>query len=77
MIKRLVLRAIELFQMTRIWRAPSCRFYPSCSDYVHAAVEQHGVIPGVVLGFWRLLRCQPLHPGGVEFVPKKLNFPGR
>jgi uncharacterized protein len=76
MIKRLVLKAIEIFQMTRPLRKPACRFFPSCSDYAHAAIERHGILSGAALSAWRLLRCHPLHPGGVEFVPEKPLFPG-
>jgi len=75
MIKPLVLKAIRLFQHTRVFRAPACRFYPSCSDYAYGCVERHGIILGVLLSIWRVLRCQPLHPGGVDDVPDKLPLP--
>ncbi len=51
------------------WLGQHCRFYPSCSDYCREAVERHGVIAGIMLGVKRLLRCQPLHPGGYDPVP--------
>lgn len=46
-----------------------CRFYPSCSQYATEAVQHHGALRGGWLGFRRLLRCQPLHPGGIDYVP--------
>jgi putative membrane protein insertion efficiency factor len=48
---------------------PSCRFYPSCSQYALVAVERHGVVRGAGLAAWRLLRCNPWNAGGVDDVP--------
>jgi putative membrane protein insertion efficiency factor len=47
----------------------ACRFYPSCSDYASEAIELHGIIRGVALTTWRLLRCQPFSRGGFDPVP--------
>ncbi|MDH3378742.1 MAG: membrane protein insertion efficiency factor YidD [Gammaproteobacteria bacterium] len=52
------------------WFGPSCRFYPSCSDYAASAIEQHGVIGGLYLSVKRLAKCHPWHPGGVDPVPE-------
>ena len=43
-----------------------CRFYPSCSQYFILAVEKYGVISGSLRGLWRILKCQPFHPGGYD-----------
>jgi putative membrane protein insertion efficiency factor len=48
---------------------PACRFYPSCSNYAATAVREHGVVRGSWLALSRLARCNPWHPGGVDFVP--------
>jgi len=48
---------------------PSCRFYPSCSEYAYQAIVRHGPFKGLVLAGRRLLRCHPFHPGGVDPVP--------
>ena len=50
---------------------PSCRFYPSCSAYAIEALAVHGLLRGVALTAWRLLRCGPWHPGGVDPVPPR------
>ena len=48
---------------------PACRFHPSCSSYALEALHKHGALRGVRLTIWRLLRCQPFHPGGFDPVP--------
>lgn len=49
--------------------AGSCRFQPSCSDYMAEAVRTHGAIRGVWLGVRRLARCHPFGRYGVDPVP--------
>ncbi len=57
----------------RRWVSPAlparCRFYPSCSSYALTALQTHGAVRGTLLTIWRLLRCQPFHPGGYDPVP--------
>ncbi len=52
------------------WISPalprSCRFSPTCSEYARLAVLRHGALHGGALSFWRVLRCQPLSPGGID-----------
>ncbi|GAA4622717.1 membrane protein insertion efficiency factor YidD [Cellulomonas oligotrophica] len=48
---------------------PTCRFYPSCSQYAVVAVQRHGALRGTWLAIRRLLRCHPWNPGGVDDVP--------
>jgi hypothetical protein len=48
---------------------PSCRFFPSCSEYACQALAKHGVLKGVWLAGKRLLRCHPWHAGGYDPVP--------
>jgi uncharacterized protein len=48
---------------------PSCRFTPTCSQYMLEAVTKYGSIRGVWLGTKRLLKCHPMHPGGYDPVP--------
>jgi putative membrane protein insertion efficiency factor len=47
---------------------PACRFYPSCSTYTEEAIQKHGILKGFAVGFSRLGRCHPWHPGGYDPV---------
>jgi len=49
-------------------KAPSCRFYPTCSQYAIEAIEKKGVIKGSLLAIWRILRCNPFSRGGYDPV---------
>lgn len=57
------------------WISPAlparCRFYPTCSTYAVQAIVTRGTVVGLLLTGWRLLRCQPFHPGGVDPVPPR------
>lgn len=48
---------------------PTCRFYPSCSQYAVIALTRHGALRGTWLAVRRVLRCHPWNPGGVDDVP--------
>ena len=51
-----------------------CRYYPSCSTYAEQAVRRYGIIRGLVLAGWRLLRCNPWSHGGVDLVDDQRLF---
>ena len=51
-----------------------CRFHPSCSTYAIEAITRHGAARGSVLACWRIARCHPWHPGGVDAVPDRPPF---
>jgi putative membrane protein insertion efficiency factor len=50
---------------------PSCRYTPTCSQYAVEALEQRGVIVGIALTAWRILRCHPFVKGGYDPVPTR------
>jgi putative membrane protein insertion efficiency factor len=44
-----------------------CKYHPSCSCYALDALREFGVLRGLVLAGWRLLRCNPWSHGGVDY----------
>lgn len=45
-----------------------CRFYPSCSQYGFEVIKKRGLIVGLPLALWRVVRCNPWNQGGVDPV---------
>ncbi|QDV27266.1 membrane protein insertion efficiency factor YidD [Aureliella helgolandensis] len=45
---------------------PSCRFQPTCSEYMIGAIGKYGPIRGTLKGIWRILRCHPFNRGGAD-----------
>jgi len=64
---RLLVALLDLYKRRISPLLPrSCRFTPTCSEYARLALLKHGLLRGLALSAGRLLRCQPLHPGGVD-----------
>ena len=73
-MKELAIKKIRFYQrkISPLF-PPRCRYYPTCSQYAVTAIERFGIIRGGLLAVWRLLRCNPLFPGGLDPVPEKRN----
>ena len=53
---------------------PRCKYYPSCSEYAAQAIGKFGILRGLVLAGWRLLRCNPWSDGGFDPVEDQRLF---
>ncbi|HEY3757545.1 MAG TPA: membrane protein insertion efficiency factor YidD [Opitutaceae bacterium] len=76
MIEQIPIGLIRVYQvalspiMPALCGSPcGCRFSPSCSQYAIEALAQHGLVTGSALAAKRILRCNPLNPGGIDPVP--------
>jgi len=64
---RAIIALIRLYQATiSSWKRPSCRYIPTCSEYAVDAVRKYGVARGLSRATLRVLRCNPLFPGGYD-----------
>ncbi len=72
MLKTLVKAPIQFYRkFISPLKPPSCRFYPTCSQYALEAIEVHGAAKGSYLAVKRIVKCHPFHPGGLDPVPPK------
>lgn len=63
----LIIRVYQLFISPMLGQ--NCRFHPTCSCYAHQAIKMHGPLKGSILAIKRIVKCQPLHQGGIDNVP--------
>jgi len=73
MKRLLIVPLIGLLTLYRYAISPllgsNCRFHPSCSVYAMEALRKHGLLTGLRLTIWRVLRCNPWCAGGHDPVP--------
>ena len=67
-LKMLCMRLIVFYQ--KYFSKKTCLYRPTCSQYMLEAINNLGVIAGILLGTWRILRCNPFSKGGYDPVPE-------
>jgi putative membrane protein insertion efficiency factor len=74
-LRELAVSPIRVYRRALSPGLPSrCKYHPSCSAYAVEAIRSQGVLRGIVLAAWRLLRCNPWSHGGVDFVEDQTLF---
>jgi putative membrane protein insertion efficiency factor len=74
-VRKLVLVPLRLYQrLVSPAFGARCKYYPSCSEYAAQAIERFGILRGLVLAGWRLLRCNPWSHGGFDPVDAQRLF---
>ena len=75
MPRRALLGLIRVYQKTispdhgwtkKVFPQGYCRYYPTCSEYGYQVIKKRGVLLGVPLALWRIVRCNPFSRGGVD-----------
>ena len=67
-LKGLCIRMICFYQ--KYLSRGTCLYRPTCSEYTKRCINNLGVIPGILCGIWRILRCNPLSKGGEDPAPE-------
>jgi uncharacterized protein len=76
--RAVVLAPIRVYQrLVSPLLGPRCRYHPTCSAYAVDAIRSFGILRGVVLAAWRVLRCNPWSLGGVDRVEDQRLFRAR
>lgn len=69
-----MIKGIFIFAVTfyRKWisplKRPTCRFYPTCSEYALQSLKKYPVGYAIILILKRISKCHPFHPGGYDPV---------
>ncbi|MBC8586320.1 membrane protein insertion efficiency factor YidD [Youxingia wuxianensis] len=74
-MKKCMLWAIRFYQkrISPLKGRPTCRFYPTCSQYAYTAISRFGALRGGWLAVKRICKCHPFHKGGIDYVPETLD----
>jgi putative membrane protein insertion efficiency factor len=78
LLRRVATAPIRLYQVAISPALPRrCKYEPTCSRYAVQAIRRYGILRGLVLAGWRLLRCNPWSHGGFDPVESQRVFPLR
>jgi len=67
-LKRLALFVLKLYQKVfTLFSYGSCRYYPTCSEYAKWQILHNGIIKASFCSLLRILRCNQLFPGGIDY----------
>ena len=69
-MKKVLIKIIDFYQKFISsyfgYKGVHCKFEPTCSEYTKQAIEKYGALKGSILGFKRILRCNPFSKGGYD-----------
>lgn len=69
-MKKLLIYMIKFYRKyISPMKSTKCPYIPTCSEYGLEAISKYGVLKGVFLTIWRILRCNPFSKGGYDPVP--------
>lgn len=66
-MKNLLICIIKIYRKyISPFKRPSCRFYPTCSQYSMEAIEKYGALKGTLISIKRIIKCHPFNKGGYD-----------
>ena len=68
-LKAFCILLIRLYQ--KYLSRHTCLYTPTCSEYTKRAINNLGVFFGILVGMWRILRCNPFSKGGFDPAPEQ------
>lgn len=68
-MKKILIKLIKQYQKTPLKCHDSCKFFPTCSNYMIESLETHGLFKGLYLGIIRLLKCSPFTKNEYRYDP--------
>lgn len=69
-MKYIIIALVKFYQLViSPHKPPSCRYHPTCSQYMIEAVTKYGALKGGYLGIKRILSCHPWGGKGYDPVP--------
>jgi putative membrane protein insertion efficiency factor len=72
LMKKILIALVRFYQLALSpLFPPTCRYNPTCSQYMIEALQEHGILKGLYLGTKRLLSCHPWGGSGYDPVPKR------
>lgn len=74
-MKNILLKLVRFYQKhISVARGRTCRYHPTCSQYMADSLTYHGALKGLIMGTARILRCHPFVKGGIDYVPLKFTL---
>lgn len=70
-MKKILIKIIDLYQITPLHCHSWCRYTPTCSQYMKECIECFGCLTGIWLGTKRIFRCNPWGGYGYDPIPEK------
>ena len=67
-LKFICMRMIRFYQ--KYLSRHTCLYRPTCSQYTMECINNFGAVIGILLGTWRILRCNPFSKGGYDPAPE-------
>jgi putative membrane protein insertion efficiency factor len=75
MLKKLLVKSINFYQLfISPMLGNNCRYYPSCSEYTKIQFELNNPLRAFIKSFKRILTCNQLFKGGIDYPIVELNL---